>query len=423
VVCRMRILQANKFFFPNGGSETVFFLTRDLLVRRGHSVVDFAMADERNLESPFASYFAPGRMYSEEAGLVPRVRAAGASVYSLSARRQLSRLLDDHPCDVAHLHLIYHQLTMSLVDELASRHIPIVMTAHDYKAACPAYTLFRDGKPCRRCVGGSPRHVISGRCVKASLAASGLAFVEAETVRARHLYDKVDHWIAPSGFAAEILSEAGTAPERISVIPNFIPDSEIRPLVDHHRADSARFLYAGRLEPTKGVDLLLRVFSESTGELGTLIVAGATGSLVESVERAASSSPFITYLGRLSREEVQAELSSARAAVLPAQWEENNPLSLLEARAVGTAVICSDRGGLPEMVTHMDDGLLFPAAESTALRDAIATLARDPELAHQLGLAGHERLLRENTADVHYNKLLRVYERAIEHGTSLTRVR
>jgi glycosyltransferase involved in cell wall biosynthesis len=301
---------------------------------------------------------------------------------------------------------------MSLVDELASRDIPIVMTAHDYKPACPSYTLFRDGAPCRRCVGHSPHHVVGGRCVKGSVGASLLAFAEASVVRSLHLYDKVSHWVAPSGFAADVLRQAGVASNRISVVANFLPDDE---LIEKERSDSRdpEIIYAGRLEPTKGVDLLVDVFAKSDGNLGKLVIAGGVGSLVEMVTSISEKSAHVSYLGHLTREQIQTRQLSARASVLPARWEENYPMSVLEARAARLPVVCSNRGGLPEMVEHLVDGVLFDADDESALRDALRHVAQDEEAARRMGDAGYGRLLRENRSSTHYEALMDVYGSAL----------
>jgi glycosyltransferase involved in cell wall biosynthesis len=87
-------------------------------------------------------------------------------------------------------------------------------------------------------------------------------------------------------------------------------------------------------------------------------------------------------------------------------------MSLLEARAVGIPVICTDMGGLPEMVEHGVDGFVVPSAQPRALSDAIRQLAQDRRLAQEMGRVGHERLLRDNAPDVHYERLMAVYESA-----------
>jgi glycosyltransferase involved in cell wall biosynthesis len=155
---------------------------------------------------------------------------------------------------------------------------------------------------------------------------------------------------------------------------------------------------------------MLDAYSTNDSELGTLVLAGAGGELEAEVVAAAERLRNVEYMGRLSRAQVLAQLRRSRAILMPARWHENNPMSLLEARAVGVPVICTNMGGLPEMVEHGTDGFVVPSTQPRALSDAIRQLSLDRRLAQEMGRRGHERLLRENSPDVHYERLMAVYE-------------
>jgi glycosyltransferase involved in cell wall biosynthesis len=406
----MRIMQVHKFFYPHAGSETVLFHTRELLSGRGHEVIDFAMQHPDNAPSPYSRYFSRRREYTDSArSITERVRDAAASVYSLEARRSLRPLIEEFRPDVAHLHLVYHQLTMSVVDELAAAGVPIVMTLHDYKIGCPAYVLYRDGAPCYECAEGSALGAVRHSCVKGSRAASALAGAEALVAHGLSKYDKVDAYVCPSAFAGRVAITAGVDPAKVKVIPNFLPDDEVNEPVEE-LAPAPEFFFAGRLEEVKGIGELLEAFAGGPPEMGRLVIAGAGGNLVPEVEAAAAGASNIEFRGRLTRAEVLAQLRRSRAAVLPSRWNENNPMSILEARTVGIPVILSDRGGLPEMVADGVDGLVVGAGDVEGLRRAILRLAEDRDEAAALGAAGRRRFLAENTEDVHYAALLETYE-------------
>jgi glycosyltransferase involved in cell wall biosynthesis len=408
----MRILQIHKFFYPHAGSETALFNTRELLTTRGHEVIDFAMEHPDNVASPYADYFTPRRDYTDTTRSLPsRARDALSSVYSVKARHKLRRLLDDVPPDIAHMHLIYHQLTLSIVDELARRAIPTVLTMHDYKMGCPAYVLYRDGAPCDLCTTGPVENAFLHRCVKGSLAGSLLAAIEARTARMRGSYRKIDAHIAPSAFAGRVAIATGLDPDTVHVLPNFLPEEELREPVEA-LDEEPRFFFAGRLQEVKGIRDMLSAYAGDDPGLGTLVLAGAGGELEGEVIAAAERAPNVEYLGRLSRAQVLSQLRRSRAVLMPSRWHENNPMSLLEARAVGVPVICTDMGGLPEMVEHGVDGIVVPSAQPCALSDAIRQLSKDRRLAQEMGLRGHERLLRDNAPDVHYDGLMAVYESA-----------
>lgn len=271
----MRILQIHKFFYPHAGSETVLFHTRELLTSHGHEVIDFAMEHPDNVESTYSGYFAPQREYADASRpLSLRAKDAVSSVYSRSARRCLRKLLEATKPDIAHMHIIYHQLTMSVVDELARAEIPTVMTLHDYKIGCPAYVLYRAGQPCHDCTTGSVVNVVRHKCIKGSRAASILAGAEAVLSHGAGKYDKIHAYVCPSAFAGSVAIASGIPTDRIHVVPNFLPDGEVLEPVAK-LSDSPRFLFAGRLEEVKGVNDLLQAFSVRDPAMGTLVIAGA----------------------------------------------------------------------------------------------------------------------------------------------------
>jgi glycosyltransferase involved in cell wall biosynthesis len=403
----VRVLLANKFLRPGAGAETVFLATRELLAGAGHEVIDFAMASPDNLPSPQSAYFAPARSYDARGGLVRRGRDAGAAIYSPAARRAIGRLVRDQRPDVAHLHNVYHQLTLSIVDELVAQRIPVVMTLHDYKVVCPAYTLFTEGAPCRRCVGRAPVRVVPHRCIKGSVAASAIGAVEAVLGRARGTYGKLDAAIAPSRFLAGLAATEIPA-DRLHVIPNFLPRAPRRPPVPAADREPVA-LFAGRLEEVKGIRPLLAAFSGPSRSPLRLVVAG-DGPLQGLVAGEAAASPRIEYAGRLSRQDVDARLRRAAVLVLPSLWEENCPMIILEARAAGAAVVCAASGGLPELVDDGHDGVLVDARDPLAIARALDSLHTDVAARAHMAERGFARLERDHAPERHRDRLLAVYD-------------
>jgi len=196
----------------------------------------------------------------------------------MNARRKLRRLLEDVRPDVAHMHVIYHQLTLSIVDELARQAIPSVLTMHDYKIGCPAYVLYREGAPCELCTTGHVENVLLHRCMKGSPAGSLLAAIEARTVRVRGSYKKIDAHIAPSAFAGSIAVASGVDPDTVHVVPNFLSADELNDPVEALE-ERPRFFFAGRLEEVKGIRDILDAYAADDPGLGTLVLAGAGGEL------------------------------------------------------------------------------------------------------------------------------------------------
>ena len=102
-----------------------------------------------------------------------------------------------------------------------------MLTMHDWKIACPAYTLFTEGDVCRRCPTGNVASAVRHRCVKSSVAASAIAATEAIIAQRRGSYEKVQRFIAPSRFAIGVAALAGVSEAKVAHIPNFLPDDEL----------------------------------------------------------------------------------------------------------------------------------------------------------------------------------------------------
>ncbi|HMN13912.1 MAG TPA: glycosyltransferase family 4 protein [Bellilinea sp.] len=400
----MRILLANKFFFRNGGSEVVLFQERDFLLREGHTVIDFSMRDERNYESAYSNSFANRKDYRAESRL-NRLHALLSLVHSFDAVRKIGELIEATRPDLIHCHNIYHQLTPSIIGTAKAYGVPVVLTLHDYKPVCPVYTRLRDGKPCSECLDGDFRNVLRHRCADGSLGKSALLYAEAMIQRLLGNYEKVDRFIAPSRFMAESIVHRIPA-ERITLLYNGI-DIENYPDTSQ---DGGYVLFLGRLSHEKGVEVLLRAHSASDGSW-PLIVAG-DGPLLEDLR---AKYPCATFEGHLTGDKFRKTLGGAAVVVVPSEWYENCPMSVLEAMACGKPVVGSRIGGIPELITDNETGLLFEAGNASELGACIGRLMDDATLRRRMGQAGRARAEHEFSLGRHNAELMKLY-------TSLTSI-
>src|ERR1019366_4959287 len=120
-----------------GGADTVYFAHAALMERHGWTNSFFAMRDPNNIPCDDSAYFADHVDYGAAASLRQKAVAAARIIYSRDARAKLAQLLDTRRIDIAHVHNIYHHLSPSVLVELKQRGIPVVLTAHDLKLACP----------------------------------------------------------------------------------------------------------------------------------------------------------------------------------------------------------------------------------------------------------------------------------------------
>lgn len=397
----MKILQINKFYYLRGGSERYMFEASRLLAERGHTVIPFAMQDVRNAATPYAEYFA-------EAIDVHRfsLRDMARSLYDWVAARQLQRLIEAERPDIAHLHNIDFHLTPAIIRVLKKNGIPMVQTLHDYKLISPNRTLFCHNGPCRHGVGGRYYRVALHRCIQHSFLKSTLAAVEMYLHhRWLKTYTCVDRFIAPSEFMRQLCIQNGVAPEKIVTIRNFVtlPSAAVRA----DDSESVALVYVGRLSPEKGVGDLLAAVAAVPAVTLRIVGDGPERSALERVVREGGLSERVHFTGTLPPEAVRRELQAARALVLPSRWEENMPLSLLEAMAAGTAVVAPRAGGIPEVVRDGENGILFESRNVSSLVMALRRLlAADVA---QLGLAARRQAEQGCAVGPHIDRLEQEY--------------
>src|SRR3972149_8035847 len=139
----MKILLANKYFYPKGGGENNLFRSAEVLRSKGHDVSFFSMLHPRNINSEYEKYFVSNVDY-DKSGFINKVKCSSRLLYSFEARKSIDKLLRHEKPDIAHLHNIYHQISPSIIHSLKKFRVPIVMTLHDYKMVCPSYSMLSD---------------------------------------------------------------------------------------------------------------------------------------------------------------------------------------------------------------------------------------------------------------------------------------
>lgn len=405
-----RVLIVNKFYYRRGGDCVCTINLERLLRARGHDVAVFAMRYPLNEPSPWESYWPPEVDFG--GGPADKLAAVRRTLGLGDVRRCFARMLGDFRPDVVHLNNIHSYLS-PVVGALA-RHagIPVVWTLHDYKLICPSYLCLRSGRVCEECfasAGARKSRLIATRCMKGSLAASAVAYVEARRWSAPRLSRFTSRFICPSDFMARKMEQGGYDPAKLVTLCNFIdPDMEraYRQLLDSGTLSRMRepyYCYVGRLSAEKGVATLLEAASRLPYELR---VAG-DGPLAAELRSRYASARNIRFLGRLDGHGVRSLLASARLSVMPSECYENNPLGVIESLCAGTPVVGASIGGIPELLDHAS-GLLFDSGSASGLTHALGRAWNTAYDHAAIAVASLQRF----SAAAHYTSLADIYRAA-----------
>lgn len=396
----------HKFYRMVGGVDKYYLALCQLMERKGHQVIPFATKSESNLSSPFESYFAPHIQY-QDGPILTKLVNASRFISSSDAKKQIAKLVADTKPEIAHLQHIYHQLTTSIFEPLRNAGIPIVQGIHDYKLGCPRYMLFNTNtnKICDACEGEEYFHAILSRCYDGSLLHSAMIAIESYYNRINKTYQRnVARFLVSNNHMKEHLVRYGIKGEKIVIIPNFVDVSSHEPVYQH----DGYLLYFGRLSIEKGIEYLIRAMHELQDQK-LLVVGNGPDEMRLRQLTDKLNLENVSFLGSLWGDSLQSILDHAMCVIVPSYWHENSPMVIYESFASGKPVIGSRRGGIPDLIDHGVNGLLFDAGDVTELKQCIQTIATDPAKQKYYGLQARLKAEKEFSPDIHYARIVQVY--------------
>jgi glycosyltransferase involved in cell wall biosynthesis len=343
----------------------------------------------------------------------------------VAAAAEVDRVLAATRADVLHLHAFTSAASLNALRAARRRGVAVAFTYHTPTSSCVRGTLLRDGHvPCdgelleHRCAscllesrgaGDAVRAVLSRvpTILGSTVAASGAtgswvtALRARELTRARHdafrrLLQEADAVIAVCEWVQSLLLRAGAEPSRVVLsrqgTPAFARDrciSTVERAARRDATDALRLAFAGRLHPTKGVHMAVKALASQPQTRATLDVYGVAQDgearrYMGELESLAAGDPRVRFLPPVPSASVVPTLAAYDATVVPSQWLETGPLTVLESFAAGVPVLGSDLGGIAELVTHGRDGWLVPYGNVAAWASAMERLATDRALVTQL---------------------------------------
>lgn len=453
----MRVVHVPFTYYPDavGGTEVyVAELARGL---RSHGVESVVAAPAE------AGASSAGRAYEYDGTPVHRFPvdpdATVGDVYGegdAAAAGALDTILERVSADVLHLHAFTRAASVRAARLARRRGVAVVFTYHTPTASCVRGTLLRDGHiPCdgelvvQRCASclleskGAPlvaRAALSRApaALANAVASSGAAGRWATAVRARELtaarHDafrallrEADAVVAVCEWVRSLLSTAGAPPARLVLsrqgTPLLTADRTRSPLRRPRTSyEPLRLAFVGRLHPTKGLHVVLSALS-ARHDLGvTLDIYGvaqdADGArYAERLRALAEHDPRVRFHEPLVPNRVVDTLAPYDATVVPSQWLETGPLTVLESFAAGVPVVGSNLGGIAELVAHDRDGWLVPHGDVRAWGGALERLATERGLIERLRSGVRQP---RSTADVTAD-MVSVYERVAPRRRGLPR--
>ncbi len=393
----MRVLLAHSFYgsAAPSGENRVFETERDLLRRRGHEVRELVRHGDE----------------LRSRGALGAIRGGLATPWNpFEARRMRAAVAAFRP-DVVHVHN-----TFPLLSPAVFRAIPPgvgrLLTLHNCRLFCPGATLLRDGRLCTDCLDRrSVLPALRHGCYRGSRLATAPIAASVWLHRALGTWQHhVDRFIFLNSFQRDLMVKAGLPAARACLKPNFYPgDPAVVPWSE--RGDYA--LFAGRLEPEKGVESLVRAWLAWGEGAPELRVAGA-GSEEAALRALAATRPGVrvAFLGQLPSPAAELLIARARLLVLPSRALEGFPMVIREAFAFGTPVAVAETEPLPAIVERGVSGVVFRPGDPAALLACVRAAWERPGELERLAAGARAAFDRLYCEKVGYEGLMRVYDEA-----------
>jgi glycosyltransferase involved in cell wall biosynthesis len=390
----MKIIVVHNTYQQSGGEDISFQSERNLLRDAGHEVVEHQRS---NFE------------VEKYSGLIGHLALAKHTIWASDTRREFRELLEQKKPDIVHVHNTFMMISPSIYWACRDAQVPVVQTLHNYRLLCPGSTFMRDNKVCEECVEHSLwRGVVHG-CYHSSRSTTAVVAAMLKVHRLGGTWSRaVDHFIATSEFSRGKFIAAGLPPDRISVKPNFVyPD----PGPATGTGDYA--LFVGRLSPEKGVQTLLAAWERLSSPISLHIVGD--GPLRRELEEQARLRGLSTvcFRGQLARDQTLAEMRGARFLVLPSECYENFPMTIAEAFASGTPVLCSRMGAMKDLVDNARTGLHFNPGDPADLAARVTWAWTHAERLSTMGREARREYEAKFSAEHNLKLLLEIYRRSL----------
>lgn len=420
----MRILICTNAYPPHfmGGAELVAHEQAKLLGERGHDVAVFAgdigARGDRH-----------ARIDDRYDGLpIHRIKTtpddynpAFLNFLHPDIDAHFEEVLGSFRPDVVHFHnLMGLSVKLPIIARAAGART--VCTLHDLWGFCLLNTAIRtDGLPCRNiseCRSCLPlQQDGNGIGVPMRFRKDFIAFALAH----------VERFIAPSHYIADRYVAAGLPEARIAVIPNGVDLERFAPTGRMPSDSLIRISFAGHFGAHKGVNTLIAAFA-SLGRRADIILHLAGEGPEERRYRAQAEAlgiaDRIRFFGQLAPAVMPSFYADSDIVVLPSVWDENQPVCLMEAMASGLPIIASNKGGIPELIDHAHNGLLFAAGDIDALAAQLRKLVGDPTARAAMGRQGRvhaEQLAHDRQIDIQQSLYASLLKQAVAPSPSPAR--
>lgn len=383
-----RVLIVHNYYQIPGGEDTVVENEKEMLEDNGHEVF---MYTRHNNEI-------------KEKGIIGKLLLPFETIYSFKTVRDIKKIVKNKKIDIVHVHNTFPLISPSIYKVSKKCGVKLVQTIHNYRLICAGAMLYRNEHICIKCIENNKKYAMKYKCYRNSYIQTGLVLVSNYINKKIKSFENVDKYICLSEFSKSKISSF-IEPSKIVIKSNF---EDYNKKINYNNSKRDYFLYIGRLDKTKGIDILIKSWKNIERE--KLIVIG-TGDLENEIKDYISKFKLdnIELKGRLHKDDAMKYICEAKSLIFPSQCYETFGLVIIEALKRGTPVIVNDIGNISELIENDRCGYLSIINDENSMCKAINNFNELYEADYYDNKYIHDIYEKKYGKEENYNVLSHIY--------------
>ncbi len=386
---KQTILIVHNYYQIPGGEDTVVANEKRLLEEYGHKVILYSRS---NAELNGLSIF--------QKCILPIV-----TIFNLRTYREIRKIIKNEKIEIVHVHNTLSLISPSVYYATLSMKIPIIQTIHNFRLLCPGATFYRNGHICEDCISKGLKCSLIHNCYRNSKLQTFVCAINTKFHRIIGIYGKINY-ICLTKFNKDKLLSLNQSkgkrifdPNKIYIKANFAYEVQ-QPT---QKQDNEYYLFVGRIEKIKGLDILLEAFSKLP-MLKLIIIGG--GPLLDDYKDNVPNN--IQFIGQLDRYKIANYLYKAKALIVTSQVYETFGMVIVEAYSAHTPVIAGNIENIASLIDDGKTGVRFKYNSASALKSAIERFEHlDTSNWNEYA---YKKYINEFSPDSNYRILKKIYD-------------
>lgn len=381
---KQNILIVHNYYQLSGGEDTVVANEKKMLEDNGHKVFLYS---RNNNELKKMSIFR-------------KLLLPFTTIYNPKTARDIKRIIQRDNIDIVYVHNTLNLVSPSVYYAARRMKKPVIQTIHNFRLLCPGATFYRDGHICEDCVSKGLKCALKHKCYRNSYLQTFICVLSTSIHRMIGIYGKINYICLTEFNKNKLLSYKKIESKQIFVKPNFVENTSEQISAEKRKN---QFVFVGRLDKLKGVDILLNAWRDMGINAPKLVLCG-TGPMENWCrDFIKENSLNVDMMGFVQNEIAKKIIGESRALILPTQWYEGFPMTIVEAFSMGTPVICTDIGNCGCIVENGISGIKF---KENGLKNAIIECKGMFDTTYKL-------YTKKYTKDINYKILKRIMEQLL----------